>query len=152
MKKIYLLCILIFFANILFAQSEITGINIVSRHFGQSLSQLINSIPRGSVTESRDNLFYVFNYPLNNYTSLFFIHPQNGVNHYAIFAHTENNLLDYYKYLLNIFVELHGDYTNSELSVFFYSNLPENVSRIELSKPEADTENRNVLLIRWYGF
>jgi hypothetical protein len=152
MKKIYLSCILIFFANVLFAQSEITGINIVSRHFGQSLSQLINSIPRGSVTESRDNLFYVFNYPLNNYISLFFIDPQNGVNHYVIFAHTENNLLDYYEYLLNIFVESHGDYTNSELSVFFYSNLPENVSRIELSKPEADTENRNVLLIRWYGF
>jgi hypothetical protein len=151
-KKIYLLCILLFFSNILFAQSEITGLNVVSKHFGQSFSQLISSIPKGAVTESRDNLFYIFNYPLNNYTSLFFIDPKKGVNHYVIFAHTENSLSDYYKYLLNIFIELYGDYTNFESSVFFYSNLPENISRIELSKPESDTENRNVLLIRWYGF
>jgi hypothetical protein len=152
MKKIFFLYILLLFANVLFAQSEITGLNIVSEHFGQSFSQLINSIPKESITESRDNLLYIFNYPLNNYTSLFFIDPQRGVNHYIIFAHTENNLLDYYKYLLNIFVKSHGDYTDSEESVFFHSNLPENVSRIELSKPEADTENRKILLIRWYGF
>jgi hypothetical protein len=39
MKKIFLLCVITFLANILFAQSEITGANIVSEHFGQSFSQ-----------------------------------------------------------------------------------------------------------------
>ena len=102
--------------------------------------------------ENRDNLLYVFNYPLSNYTSLFFVDPQRGVNHYIIFAYSNNDLLNFYENLLNIFVKSHGDYIDSELSVFFYSNLPENVSRIELSKPETDTQNRNVILIRWYGY
>ena len=155
MKKILPFVFIVFGTTLLFAQHDIydiTGENIVRRHFGQTFSQLVETLPEGFATESRDNLLYVFHYPFIDFTSLFFISPHNGVNHYVMFARTDNDLKYFYENFIRIFSSLHGEPVNSELSVFFYENLPEKVSRIELSKPEADTENRNVLLIRWYGY
>ena len=152
MKKSLLFFCIIINVNILFAQNEITGITMVKKHFGQTYSELVETLPVGLITESRDNLLYVYDYPLSNYISLFFINPQRGVNHYVIFAHADRDLKNYYAYLLNIFEKSYGNYNDSELSVFFNSNLPENVSKIEISKPEADIANRNIILIRWYGY